>query len=345
MIPRPETNESELRQAAARWTVRRDRGLSAAESIEFELWLAADERHASAMKRSTGAWSLLDRMPEPIAQQTLLGAMRRRAFWRRTIAAGSLAAAAAIVIGVLTWPSPASRPAAPVTPASNSDAGPRSLALADGTAVQLNTGSELVEQFTAGERRVLLVRGEAHFRVTKNPARPFFVRAGNVDVCAIGTAFNVHLQSAAVEVLVTEGVVKLNSSSTSAAGVAPAVDAIPPLNPGQRAVVALAPKSPSEAVVVTTVSQAEISRALAWQEPLLRLGGATLAEVAASFERRTGRRVILADPGLAGLRLGGRFRADDVEGFANVLATTLEIDVERAADGALVLRKKTSTSR
>jgi len=77
----------------------------------------------------------------------------------------------------------------------------------------------------------------------------------------------------------------------------------------------------------------------------LRLSGATLAEVAANFERRTGRRVLLTDPALAGLRLGGRFRADDVEGFASVVAATLDIEVEHAVDGALVLRKKTSTSR
>jgi transmembrane sensor len=115
------------------------------------------------------------------------------------------------------------------------------------------------------------------------------------------------------------------------------------LGAGERAVVTT-PAATSDAaapkIVVARVDAAEISRSLAWQDELVRFGGATLAEIAAEFERRTGRRVILADPGLAGLRLGGRFRADDVEGFANVLATTLEIDVERAADGALVLRKK-----
>jgi transmembrane sensor len=188
---------------------------------------------------------------------------------------------------------------------------------------------------------VSLLRGEAHFSVTKNPARPFVVRAKNVDVRAVGTAFNVQLQSAAVEVLVTEGVVKLKSGAAQAG----AADSIPLINSGHRAVVALAPVSPAAAVVVTAVSPEEISRALAWQEPLLRLGGATLAEVAANFERRTGRRMIFADPGLAALRFGGRFRADDIEGFANLLAITLEIEVERAADGALVLRKKTSNSR
>jgi transmembrane sensor len=338
--PQPESSDPSLRAEAARWTVRRDRGLSATESIEYELWLAADPRHAAAMERSTGAWSMLDRIPDPIVQQTLQEATRRRSFWRRSLVIGSLAAAAAIaVVALRPGHSPVTIAETVASEAVPAAAGPRQLTLSDGTIVQLNTASELIEQFTLNERRVWLAQGEAHFSVAKNPARPFVVRAGNVEVRAVGTAFNVSLQSAAVEVLVTEGVVKLNPVAATARAEA-AADTIPLLNPGQRAVVALAPVSPDVAVVVTTVSAEEISRALAWQEPLLRLSGATLAEIAASFERRTGRRVILADPALARLRLGGRFRADDIEGFTNLLATTLEIDVERAADGALVLRKK-----
>jgi transmembrane sensor len=331
--------DSALRETAARWTVRRDRGLSAAESIEFELWLAADERHAVAMQRAAGAWSRLDRMPDEIARQTLQAATRRRSFWRRSVVAGSLAAAAAVAVALLNWPASEKRPALPVAVASSADNAPRSLTLTDGTVVHLNTNSSVVEQFTAGERRVLLARGEAHFSVTKNPARPFVVRAGSLEVRAVGTAFNVNLQSAAVEVLVTQGVVQLTSAVRTAPS-EPTPVPIPPLNAGQRAVVALQTASPDVAVVVSAVSPAEIARTLAWQEPLLRFGGATLAEVAASFEQRTGQRMILADPSLAALRLGGRFRADDIDGFAHVLAATLEIEVERAADGALVLRKK-----
>ncbi len=334
-----------FRETAAGWVVRRDRGLSAAEAAEFQLWLAADARHAEALRRAEGAWSRLDRMPEAAAAPVIAGTTRRRSFWNYFALGGSLAAAAA-VIAVAMWvarqPPVAPAPAPNVTAAAD---GPRQLTLSDGSEVELNRGSEIAEQFTAAERRVALVRGEAHFSVTKNPARPFIVRAKHVDVRAVGTSFNVHLESAAVEVLVTEGVVRLNPSADGAARHVPAAESIPSLNSGQRAVVALAPASPEVAVVVTSVSQEEIARMLAWQEPLLRLGGATLAEVAANFERRTGRRVVLADPALGRLRLGGRFRADDVEGFASVLATTFDIEVEHAPDGALVLRKKTSTSR
>lgn len=348
--------DSALRAIAAQWTIRRDRGLSASESIDYELWLAADPRHAAAMQRTSAAWSLLDRIPESAAAPVLDAATHRRSFWRRSLVLAPLATAAAAAVALvalhLTRPSTTTPSAsAALAPASASAApapssAPRQLTLSDGTVVQLNTGGEVTEHFTTAERRVLLTRGEAHFAVTKNPARPFVVRAGNVDVRAVGTAFNVHLQSAAVDVLVTEGVVQLKSSTEATPAYAPvAREPIPLLSPGQRAVVSLAPVSSATSVVVTTASPEEISRTLAWQAPLLRLGGQTLAELAVEFERRSGQRVILADPALASLRVGGRFRADDLAGFTHLLATTLDLDVDHGADGTLVLRKKSSSPR
>ena len=43
--------------------------------------------------------------------------------------------------------------------------------------------------------------------------------------------------------------------------------------------------------------------------------------------------------------MGGRFRGDDLDGFANLLAITFDIEVEHAADGTLVLRQKNPVSR
>jgi transmembrane sensor len=205
--------------------------------------------------------------------------------------------------------------------------------LSDGTLVQLNTGGEVIERFTAATRHVTLTSGEAHFAVTKNPARPFIVQAGSLQVRAVGTAFNINLQSAAVDVIVTEGRVQLATGTPDA----PALDA------GERATLRRAPAASPAAepvLVVARLDAAAIAQTLAWREPLLRLGGATLAELAAEFERATGRRLVLADPALAELRFGGRFRADDIDGFTHLLATTLDLDVERAADGTIVLRKK-----
>ena len=348
-------DDSDLRATAAQWTIRRDRGLSASESIDYELWLAADPRHAAAMQRSSAAWSLLDRIPESAAAPVLATATRRRSFWRRPVVLASLAAAAALALVAVRFTRSSALPSPDLaaTTANAPASAPRQLTLSDGTVVQLNTGGEVIEQFTPAERRVLLSHGEAHFAVTKNPARPFVVQAGNVDVRAVGTAFNVHLKAATVDVLVTEGVVQLNrpSAQVPVVTIAAPPDNLPRLNANERAIVSLVPTSPTSpaslapAIVVTTATPDDIARTLAWQAPLLRLGGSTLAELVLEFQRRSGQRVILADPALASLRVGGRFRADDLAGFTHLLATTLDLEVEHTADDTLVLRKKSSTPK
>lgn len=336
---KPEPSNDAIRAEAARWLIRRDRGLSSAESIEYELWLAADERHAAATRRSTGVWSLLDRIPETAAAPVLAAATRRRSFWRRTVLATSLAAAAAVVFGIIVWqrtPAPVAQlVSAPLTAIAR----PRTVTLSDGSLVQLNTGSEVLELFSAGERRILLARGEAHFTVTKNPRRPFVVSAGTLQVRAVGTAFNVNLQPSGIDVLVTEGRVQLAATpvAATATGTSTFLDA------GERAVLRVTPGPMPDlvrAVVVSRVDSAEMARVLSWREPLLRLGGATLAELSEEFARSTGRRLVLVDPSLAELRFGGRFRADDIEGFTHLMVTTLDLDVERLADGTILLRKK-----
>jgi transmembrane sensor len=341
----PLANDGVIREAAARWIVRRDRGLSAAESIEFELWLAADERHARAIQCADTAWALLDRIPEDVAQSVRVKPSHRWArYW---LAVSGLAAAAAIAV-FFGWQQRGDRArqqqqitteklAHDVTRA-------RVLTLPDGSTVRLNVGSEIVEAFTPAERRIIVARGEAHFMVTKNASRPFVVCAGAVEVRAVGTAFNVNLQSAAVEVIVTEGKVELNAAAApGSAETVPTAAAESPrtvVGSSQRAVVTFAPASLRAALVVTDVPSDEITKALAWQNTLLRLGGATLAELAVEFQQQTGYRIVLADPELAGRRIGGRFRADNIEGFIRLLEEHFGVVSQRTPEGVIVLLKR-----
>jgi transmembrane sensor len=249
---------------------------------------------------------------------------------------GSLAAAAALaILAYVASPERTSAPddvAASLAPA----AVPETRLLADGTQVRLNAGAAVVEAYTADERRVRLVRGEAYFAVTKDPARPFIVEADGVRIQAVGTAFGVALQPGLVDVLVTEGTVRVDATADTSAG-DPA--AAPLVTAGHRAVVNRAPDVAGAGVVVTEVDMVEVNRANAWRGGLLRLGGATLAELAAEFQRQTGRRLVLNDPELRDLRVGGRFPGDDIDGFVRVLEEHYEVRVRREADGTLILER------
>jgi transmembrane sensor len=339
-----EPNDAAIREIAARWIVRRDRGLTAEERAEYEQWRAADLRHAVALARASLAWELLDHVPESATVMPSPTSLRQLVLRRWPVVAGL---AAAIAIGGIFLAS-SSRSPAPAMPAAAqlapTSARPAPVTadtqhLPDGTIVRLGSDSHIVEEFSASERLVRLVRGEAYFTVTTDLKRPFLVQAGEVTVRAVGTAFNVQLQSHSVEVLVAEGTVQVAQNGTNPSPSDPSPES-PLVEAGHRAVVSLAPETSGPRVVVSALPAEELAEALAQRERMLRLSGATLVELVAEFGRRTGTRVIIADPALEQLRIGGRFRGDDVEGFVRVLESSYGIRSRRAADGSIVLGKR-----
>ncbi len=184
--PEPESPEAERRsQTAADWLVRRDRGPTAAEQDEFLDWLAADSRHGEwfALHRSiVGDFAALAQWrPEHSEEPNpdLLAAPPRRIRW---FTPTLLAAAAAIALAAVWWRSPP----APTSVAVVASAELKRRILEDGSSVEPNHGAMVTMEFTATERRATLVRGEALFTVAKESSRPFIVRAGGVEVRAVG---------------------------------------------------------------------------------------------------------------------------------------------------------------
>jgi len=66
------------------------------------------------------------------------------------------------------------------------------LLLPDSTQVWLNSGSKLSYDKTYGNgTREVSLSGEAYFDVVKNPAHPFIIHTGSINIKVLGTAFNV----------------------------------------------------------------------------------------------------------------------------------------------------------
>lgn len=81
--------------------------------------------------------------------------------------------------------------------------------LPDGSSADLNSDSALALEFHGGERRVRLLRGEAWFKVTRDPAHPFVVDAGAGAARVLGTQFSVRRDGDRVTVTVGEGLVEV----------------------------------------------------------------------------------------------------------------------------------------
>ena len=89
--------------------------------------------------------------------------------------------------------------------------------LSDGTKVMLNANStlEYPASFDDAEVREVRLKGEAHFEVTKNPHRPFVVKAGKMQTQVLGTIFDVKAyRKDAPKVTLMEGKVKVSNADT-----------------------------------------------------------------------------------------------------------------------------------
>lgn len=331
-----------IEREAARWVLRRDRGLTASEQDEFSQWLAADPRHGEALALQRWGWDELDRLT---GLQTSLGAvpdpdlfaprLSTRAKILRWFAPVSLAMAAAVAV---IFHFARAKPTAPVTATAVAAQAAPSLAapcerqtLPDGSIVELNRGASIEVAFTAAERRVKLVRGEANFTVEKNPARPFIVNAAGVDVRAVGTVFNVRLDRAAVEVVVTEGRVKVEPPAAAAVRDETFVSV------GQSAVVPLA--SAAATPQVATLTAAELDTRLAWRPRLLDFTNEPLAAIVAEFNRRNPVQLVLADPALEAVRLSASFRSDNVEGFVRLMESDFGMKAEWRGEKTVALSR------
>ncbi len=286
------------------------------------------------------------------AEAELLQAVGRRVRQRRRrrLAALSTACVLTLLAGMVWWnraPQPDVPRVAVATNTATVTAPPRGT-LADGSVVELKPGAEIATDFSGAFRRVTLRRGEAHFQVVKDVTRPFIVSAGGVEVRAVGTAFSVQLDAAAVEVLVAEGRVAVEKSvapaiSAPAQTVAAALPLPAPalLDAGHRAVISRElPVAPE----IVAIPSEELARRLGWRVPQLEFSRTPLAEVVMLMNRHAknsaGRRRVVIDPsarGLGELELSGYPAVDNIDGLVRLLEANFKVEVERTG-AVIVLR-------
>ena len=346
-----------IERAAAAWLSKRDGGnWSAAEQGELDRWLEASAANAVAFIRLEAAWNKADRyralgaglrpltVPEPeelnrspffedpltrakgvvreMPPEGESGAIRTR---RLRVSLGLAATLVMVVAGALLWHW---RPFSPSyrTPVG----GTASVPMKDGSRVTLNTDSEIHVAIDDRERNVRLEHGEAFFEVAKDPRRPFIVEAGSKRIVVVGTQFSVRRHGDDVRVVVTEGKVRLED--TGAVRIA-AVDANGKraagsgaflLGPGEVA------RSGVNGLLVRSAPLAEAQEALSWRTGFVVFRDVDLVEAVTEFNRYNEKKIVIADPALATIRLSGKFKAANADAFVRLLEEGFPV---AAADG------------
>ena len=297
---------ADIDAAAADWVIKMDRGLSGAESQQLEVWLAGDSRRRGALARAQAVWMHTERAQ--VFREAVELRSARPSSWRARMAV----AASLVLAAVLLWSWQGYSRSHVATALGEI----RSVPLADGSRITLDTDSRVSVRFEAATRLVRLESGEALFEVAKDAGRPFVVQAGNTRIRAVGTAFIVRRHSDQnVEVTVTEGVVDVWRESSSPE---PAIR----LAAGKRAVT-----NPQEIAPPQVLTGAQMAGATAWQSGFIDLNGRTLANAAEEFNRYNSQVVVISDPKLAGQTVVGRFQATNPRAFVSAAAAMLDAHV------------------
>lgn len=350
---------------ASQWlALRRGSPVSTADETRFQLWRAADPRHAEAYRRmadtladiaslkslaaleplepfdATGAATAWDTeggadgpkpasMPAPPKRGGMRpGTLRRRGRWRLPAALAAAAAIAATVVvpGYLRGPD---------LDAATATAEIRVIDLPDGSRVTLGARSRLSADFDARERRLRLDAGEAYFEVAHDASRPFLVRAGDASVRVLGTKFAVNRGVDRVRVSVQEGTVEVREPAPMFT--APALHT---LHAGDRIETAehrdllpLQAKAPAQ----VQVSTAPVG---AWRQGQLSYDDTRLEDLVADLNRYHPAGIRLAEDELGQARLAASFAADEIDTFLDNLPAALPVRVSRADDGAILISKR-----
>lgn len=322
-------SNQEIDDRAAAWVAREDRiELSQDELAERDAWLSADSRHFGAYARAHAVFARTARARALAAGMVPREGMRTHAprrsrRWLRW-AAALAAAMCMFAVGV-----------------HQHDDGSRyyttrkgeilRVPLQDGSAITLDSDSQVRVQYRAAERGIRLLRGEALFDVAKNPGRPFVVQAQGTAVTAVGTSFAVSLnerRSGGVEVLVREGIVDVTDAQGA---VAPAR-----LVANYRALA-----NRSHGIRIEPVPAEDLEQQLAWREGMLSFNGDTLSVAAAQFLRYSDVRILIDDPLVGSRRIVGLYSASDPLGFARSVALSLGLVVEEQGN---VVRLRTPSN-
>lgn len=350
---RPSENEA-IEATAATWLFEKNDGLTPEYEIEFNRWMQADSRHRAAFTRLENTWSKLEELREyrpESSQHPDCDLIRTKPRYKRNplLFTGIATLAASLLMMAGWWFANGRAIASDSYKTFTSEANVReSVTLVDGSKIYLNSHSEVRVEYTPALRRISLVRGEAFFVVAKNQARPFTVLAGAVAVHAIGTAFNVSLSAAAVDVVVSEGKVKVTeiNAPESFSSILPRNSARSGDHIQELLVANESLHIPSHgitemkhALTPKKLDEQSMRQALLWKDTWLVFKETPLTEVVERFNRHNKIQLILGDTELGTRPVGGNFHANNLEVFVSLLVQTHEISAERTDADHIILRR------
>ena len=321
----------QVAEQAADWFVRlQSERAGDADWLAFGAWLEEAPEHLAAYERLERLSLDLDEVsavasPGPVTAGATIVPMPARAKrprpeprWMAWGAAAAAALALAVFGGVWRFGIEAPKPAAQTYATAKGQL--RSVRLADGSRVDLDSASSIRVAFEPQARRVAMGPGEAIFDVAKDPARPFLISVGDREVRVVGTEFNILRLADRTIVTVRRGVV-----AVGLAGAPPEARLVK----GQQL-------EHQDGQAASVVRPADPEQSFAWRSGRIIYDDKALDEVAADLNRRFSTPIRMGSPAVGQLRFSGVLIIDSEDAVVRRLQDFLPVRAEQTRD-AIVL--------
>lgn len=272
---------------------------------------------------------------------TGLRKLRRNRLTPWGIAASLLIGAALLFLGQQTADLPATSADRYVTRTGEQ----RSLALADGSSVMMNTGTQLLVEITDRQRSIRMERGEAYFSVRGDAERPFVVNLDGRNLTVLGTAFNVRKTVDGFQLVVMDGLVAyhLENQPLSSHRNVPVAK-----NNGATSISTDEQWLVKKGVAVEfdlsrglgrAYQPENIDRLTDWRSGIIRFEETSLFDVILELNRYSAKKILIGDQSLAGLKVNALIRVSDINMALTVLSRGLPIEVNHQFDQILITKK------
>jgi transmembrane sensor len=327
--------DAEIAQAAIDWLVRlQGETVTERDWLDFDAWLTASTTHAQAYDaalafdqrldldaRFAEAQPAADPLTAPLTAKVVPFRPARRAW----VWSAGAAIAAAFVAGAILAPSKGLIGGGETTYVTGVGER-RTIALEDGSRIDMNAASRVTVRFDRHARRVKMDNAQVFFDVAKDPSRPFLISAGDTQVRVVGTQFDVRRRDGQVAVNVQRGLVEVRPHLSS--------DAAPyRLRPGQ----GLSHQEGQAAdAKLSTVAVEEVA---GWRQGRLIYRDQPLSLIAGDMNRLFPRPVKLGDAQAANMRLSGVLIVDEQDAMVDRLSHLLPVRTTTTKD-AIVIRAR-----
>ncbi|HEY5237591.1 MAG TPA: FecR domain-containing protein [Rhizomicrobium sp.] len=318
-------SHDEIRARAAAFLLkRREYEWTDQDQAVLDAWFAEALAHRIAYLRLETAWDSADRLAilrRPADAEIPAEPRRTRSFLTGAVAA--IVVTALGIVATVYFQRPGEHVYA------TQIGGHKTIALADGSSIELNTDTMLRVGGGENYRQILLVRGEAYFQLRHDPAHPFVVNVGDRRVVDLGTKFSIRSSAEQVQVALVEGRARFesaNASSHSASAL---------LTPGD---VAVATTNSLSITSITKKSTRELADDLGWRHGVVVFKRVALGDAAAEFNRYSHDKLIVSDPAIASLTISGTFPTSGAGTFSHAAQEAFGLHVQRYGDETVISR-------